>query len=57
LSKAALDSLAEKAVAERLVKAGVEPDPGPPDVLGRLVAAEMKRWSDVRISAGIAQVD
>lgn len=57
LSKTTLDALADKAVAERLTKAGVEVDPGAPDVLGRLVAAEMKRWSDVRVAAGIAQVD
>lgn len=57
LSRTVLDSLADKVVAERLTKAGVEVDPGPPDVLGRLIAAEMKRWSDVRVAAGIAQVD
>lgn len=57
LSKTTLEALADKAVAERLTKAGVEVDPGAPDVLGRLVAAEMKRWNDVRVAAGIAQVD
>ncbi len=55
LSKTVLDSLADKSVAERMTKAGVEVDGAPADQLGPFIATELKRWNDVRVAAGIPQ--
>lgn len=40
-------------VRDRLIKAGMEPAPSTPEALGRFVAEDIARWSDVIAKAGI----
>jgi tripartite-type tricarboxylate transporter receptor subunit TctC len=56
LNKAILDSLKDKSVAERMDKIGFEVGGSSPQAFGTFLAAELKRWNDVRVAAGIEQV-
>jgi tripartite-type tricarboxylate transporter receptor subunit TctC len=53
LSAEVLRALANPAVAERLVKAGIEPWPMPPDRLAAFVREDFIRWQGVIRAAGI----
>jgi tripartite-type tricarboxylate transporter receptor subunit TctC len=53
LNKALNDSLAEQAVRERLIKAGVTVQGSTPEEFGKFMAAELARWDKVRQAAGI----
>jgi tripartite-type tricarboxylate transporter receptor subunit TctC len=53
LSAEVLRALANPAVAERLVKAGIEPWPMPPDRLAAFVREDFSRWQGVIRAAGI----
>jgi tripartite-type tricarboxylate transporter receptor subunit TctC len=55
LNKALNDSMADSAVRERLVKAGVVVQGSTPDAFGKFMANELARWNKVREAAGIAQ--
>lgn len=55
LNKVLLDSLAEEAVKERLVKVGVVVKGSSPEAFGQFMADEYKRWNAVRETAGIPQ--
>ena len=53
LNQATRSALATPAVATRLRALGVDPRPGSPEDLGRLLASETKRWAEVIERAGI----
>ena len=55
LNKTITEALADKAVSERMTKAGVEVSAGSAEMLGSFVVSELKRWNDVRVAAGIPQ--
>ena len=57
LNKTITEALADKAVSERMTKAGVEVSAGSAEMLGSFVVSELKRWNDVRVAAGIPQND
>jgi tripartite-type tricarboxylate transporter receptor subunit TctC len=46
-------ALADKAVQEALLKAGIEPATSTPDQLRAFVASEIKKWADIVKAAGI----
>ena len=53
LNKALNDSLAEKDVREKLIKAGVVVKGSTPEAFGQFMADELARWDKVRAAAGI----
>jgi tripartite-type tricarboxylate transporter receptor subunit TctC len=53
LSTVVLEALAQPALQERLVKAGIEPWPMAPAVLERFMREDFERWQRVIASAGI----
>jgi len=53
LNKALNESIAEAAVRERLIKAGVAVQGSTPEAFGTFMAAELARWDKVREAAGI----
>ena len=53
LNKALTDSIAEPAVRERLIKAGVTVQGSTPEAFGTFMADELARWNKVREAAGI----
>jgi tripartite-type tricarboxylate transporter receptor subunit TctC len=55
LNKALNDSIAEDAVRERLIKAGVTVQGSTPEAFGQFMADELMRWNKVREAAGIPQ--
>jgi tripartite-type tricarboxylate transporter receptor subunit TctC len=55
LNKALNDSLADEAVKKRLEAVGVVVQGSTPKQFGDFLASEYKRWSDVRIAAGLPQ--
>jgi tripartite-type tricarboxylate transporter receptor subunit TctC len=55
LNKTLNESLADPKVAEKLVKVGVVVKSSTPPQFGTFLASEYKRWSDVRIAAGLPQ--
>ena len=56
LSKAALDSLAQQDVKNRLAASGVDTNPGTPEELRKLIEAEIPKWAAV-IKASGAKAD
>jgi tripartite-type tricarboxylate transporter receptor subunit TctC len=51
---AAFDAaLADTAVREALLRAGIEPVTSTPDALRTFVASEIKKWADIVKAAGI----
>ena len=42
-------------VKERFARIGVEPAGGPPQVLSKLMASEVRKWAKVIADAGIAK--
>jgi tripartite-type tricarboxylate transporter receptor subunit TctC len=46
-------ALADKAVQQALLQAGIEPAPGTPDQLRVFVASEIKKWAEIVKAAGI----
>ena len=56
LSKAALDSLAQPDVKNRLAASGVDTHPGTPDEFRKLIEAEIPKWAAV-VKASGAKVD
>ena len=55
LNKTLNESLADPKIAEKLVKVGVVVKTSTPPQFGAFLASEYKRWSDVRIAAGLPQ--
>ena len=55
LNKTLNESLADPKVAEKLVKVGVVVKSSTPQAFGAFLTSEYKRWSDVRIAAGLPQ--
>ena len=55
LNKALNESIAEDAVRERLIKAGVTVQGSTPEAFGQFMADELARWNKVREAAGIPQ--
>ena len=55
LNKTLNEVLADPNVAEKLVKVGVVVKTSTPKQFGEFLAGEYKRWSDVRIAAGLPQ--
>jgi tripartite-type tricarboxylate transporter receptor subunit TctC len=55
LNKALNESIAEDAVRERLIKAGVTVQGSTPEAFGKFMADELARWNKVREAAGIPQ--
>ena len=55
LNKALNESIAEPAVRERLIKAGVIVQGSTPEAFGKFMADELARWNKVREAAGIPQ--
>jgi tripartite-type tricarboxylate transporter receptor subunit TctC len=55
LNKTVNESLAEPAVQERMIKAGVSVHSSTPEVFAKHLADEFARWSKVRDAAGMAQ--
>jgi tripartite-type tricarboxylate transporter receptor subunit TctC len=55
LNKALNQSIAEDAVRERLIKAGVTVQGSTPEAFGQFMADELARWNAVREAAGIAR--
>jgi tripartite-type tricarboxylate transporter receptor subunit TctC len=55
LNKVLNESIAEEAVRERLIKAGVTVKGSTPEAFGAFMADEYARWNKVREAAGIAQ--
>jgi tripartite-type tricarboxylate transporter receptor subunit TctC len=53
LNTAFRSALADKAVQESLLKAGIEPSSGTPDDLRRFVLAETEKWAKIVKAAGI----
>ena len=53
LNGAAREGMADPATVERLVTAGIYPDPGSPDQLRVLMKTDVERWSRVIKAAGI----
>ena len=53
LNKALNESIAEPAVRERLMKAGVIVQGSTPEAFGKFMADELARWNKVREAAGI----
>ena len=53
LNKALNESIAEDAVRERLIKAGVTVQGSTPEAFGKFMADELARWDKVRQAAGI----
>jgi tripartite-type tricarboxylate transporter receptor subunit TctC len=45
--------LADAGVRTALTEQGVEPEPGPPEALGNRMRADIAKWHDVIVSAGI----
>jgi tripartite-type tricarboxylate transporter receptor subunit TctC len=45
--------LADASVRSALIEQGVEPEPGSPEALGARIAADIAKWHDVIVSAGI----
>jgi tripartite-type tricarboxylate transporter receptor subunit TctC len=45
--------LNDSAVKSILVEQGVEPEPGPPEALAARIRADLEKWRDVIVSAGI----
>ncbi len=45
--------LNDPAVRTALTQQGVEPEPGPPEMLGARIRADVAKWRDVIVSAGI----
>ncbi len=45
--------LNDRAVRDALLEQGVEPEPGPPEALGNRIRADVEKWRDVIVSAGI----
>ncbi len=52
LSKAALDSLAQQDVKNRLAASGVDTNPGSPEELRKLIEAEIPKWAAVVKASG-----
>ena len=46
-------ALNDAAVRAALTEQGVEPEPGPPQALGDRMRADVVKWHDVIVSAGI----
>ena len=46
-------ALADAGVRGALTEQGVEPEPGPPEALGDRMRADIAKWQDVIVSAGI----
>jgi tripartite-type tricarboxylate transporter receptor subunit TctC len=46
-------ALNDAAVRAALMEQGVEPEPGPPQALGDRMRADVAKWHDVIVSAGI----
>jgi hypothetical protein len=46
-------ALADAVVRHALTEQGVEPLPGPPAALGERIRADVAKWHDVIVSAGI----
>jgi hypothetical protein len=44
---------ADAGVRGALTEQGVEPEPGPPEALGDRMRADIAKWQDVIVSAGI----
>ncbi len=55
LNKTLNESLADEAVKKRLEAVGVVVQSSTPQQFGDFLASEYKRWSDVRIAAGLPQ--
>ncbi len=55
LNKTLNEILAEPAIRERLIKAGVVVQGSTPDAFGKFMADELARWNRVREAAGIQQ--
>jgi tripartite-type tricarboxylate transporter receptor subunit TctC len=55
LNKVLLEALAEPAVREKLIKAGVAVQGSTPEAFGKFMADELAKWNKVREAAGIAQ--
>ena len=55
LNKALMQSIAEPAVREKLINAGVLVQGSSPEAFGKFMADELARWNKVREAAGIAQ--
>ena len=55
LNKTLNESLADEAVKKRLDAVGVVVKGSTPEQFGDFLASEYKRWSDVRIAAGLPQ--
>jgi len=53
LNKALNESIAEPAVRERLIKAGVAVQGSTAEAFGKFMADELARWNKVREAAGI----
>jgi len=53
LARAATEALKSPEVIAAWAPQGVDPMPGGPDELGKYMAAEMKRWSEVAAAAGL----
>jgi tripartite-type tricarboxylate transporter receptor subunit TctC len=55
LNKVLMEAIAEPAVREKLIKAGVVVQGSSPEAFGQFMANELARWNKVREAAGIAQ--
>ena len=55
LNKALNESIAEPAVRDRLIKAGVTVQGSTPEEFGKFMADELARWNKVREAAGLQQ--
>jgi tripartite-type tricarboxylate transporter receptor subunit TctC len=53
LNREVTAALNDAAVRAALTEQGVEPEPGPPEALGNRMRADVVKWHDVIVSAGI----
>lgn len=53
LNQALIAAVNDKATQEKLLAAGIEPDPSSPDELRAFVPVEIKKWADIVKAAGI----
>jgi tripartite-type tricarboxylate transporter receptor subunit TctC len=53
LNREVVAALNDAALRSALTEQGVEPEPGPPEALGDRIRADVAKWRDVIVSAGI----
>jgi tripartite-type tricarboxylate transporter receptor subunit TctC len=53
LNREVTAALNDPGVSATLMQQGVEPEPGPPDMLGERIRTDLAKWRDVIVSAGI----